>query len=149
MLPSRVAPPMHGFPRIALTLLLLALSAPSATAAPLCEPAGAVCVTDESSSDGECANGGFQAGTTSVDAGLQGTATASAGGSWYCAGTQHYHSIGGGAATPAGAVAVAWTEYGYSDPENGEFSDCFVATPLLFQPCPVSPPNPGWGSLLP
>lgn len=129
--------------RNALLVFLIAL-APVAAAAP--EPAcsaGLVC-TSESSYGDNCDE--FGGGVTVVSvAGGQ----IVAGGSYYC-----YPGGGGSDAfVYAPGTSVYWGEFHYSDPENGEFRGCFifVGDQYVAPPsCDVgSPPNPGWGNLLP
>lgn len=130
--------------RALLALLLLTAVAPTAAAA--CDPTGAVCVVDESFSDGDCASGGFEGGVTSVSANA-GVTQASVTGSGYCSGNSGENSV----VVSAAGQSATWGEFYYDDPEHGSFSQCFIMSGKTFETCPpgANPPNPGWGTLLP
>lgn len=139
---------------LVLTLITLISFAPAAVGDDVCAPLGlpaTVCVVDHATADGDCASGGFQAGTTKVDVEAPGTASAEAGGAWFCSGTYEQNSVFVEAYTGFEGASASWTEFSYEDPENGAFRQCFVSAGAVFQTCPdgVSPPNPGWGALLP
>lgn len=135
--------------RALVALLLLFASLPPVAAA-ACDPTGAVCVHDEAVSEGDCASGGFESGTTEARVQTD-VAQASVTGSSYCAGPSGENGVTIVAGTPVQGASATWKEFYYEDPENGAFRQCFLYAPGIFLPCPsrASPPDPGWGTLLP
>ena len=113
-----------------------------------CDATGAVCESYDST--GNCAAGdGSSFGRTEADVGpvvVAGTSDCS-----YMSG---YGQRSNAITADALGAGVTWASFSYDDVENGHFDGCFVtayAVTGIYESCPAaaSPPDPGWGRLLP
>jgi hypothetical protein len=121
---------------------------PLASAGPVTDGchAGLVCIAESSYVEGDCDDAGFESGSTSVN--VAGVASVTGASECYTYGGGY----GGGSSsitvsTPAGNVF--WLDFWYNDVENGEFHGCYLYAFDMTPACPASPPNPGWGNVLP
>lgn len=126
------------------------------TCVPLGIPATA-CATESSYADGSCEAGeGFESHATSIILAAPGVASVVVTGSSWC------YASGGSEGGESGVSVVAsteqtsagatWREFYYDDPKFGSQRYCFIASvEPIYASCPaaLSPPNPGWGDMVP
>lgn len=143
---------------VALIVLLPAL--PSAMADDDCVPLGlpvTACTSESTYAEGSCEAGeGFESGATSVTVAAPGVASMVVTGSYYCYASGDYsggeNGISAVASTDHAAVGAVWKEFYYDDPKFGANRFCFIqSVEPIYASCPaaLSPPNPGWGDVLP
>lgn len=152
--------------RVLLPLVLLgvaAASSPGAASTSTCIPAGVAvaCIADASGSAGSCDTQGYAYGYDSVFVYAPGAAvvTAYAGHSCYAGPglSQEATSITAAAYTPVAAAEVGWSAVDQED-ATGSYHFCTVQVVAgtfatgwnaASAPCPLPPPDPGWGRLVP
>lgn len=139
--------------------------APTATAEEAClieDGNTTLCYKEESYKDGTCAeqNGGSEYDNTELVLHNDDTdTTVSVSGAAWCYDYGDFGSYGNGvfvyADTPIGIVMVWWMEDSFYN-EFGEATLCTITVydgvlteEYLFADCPVGPPDPGWGHLVP
>ena len=130
---------------LALCALVGAACACTLTARAGCDATGIVC--ESANTTGDCAAGdGFDSRSTTVSAG-----PASVTGDAECSYSSGFGSSSSTITASAAGVSVEWGSLAYDDVENGHFEGCFVFAGPVYESCPaaLSPPDPGWGHLLP
>lgn len=151
--------------RVLLPLVLACVAAASLPGAStsVCLPAGVAvaCAADASGSAGSCETQGYAYGYDSLFVYVPGAAvvTAYAGHSCYAGPglSQEATSITAAAYTPVVAAEVGWSAVDQED-ATGSHHFCIVQVVAgtfatgwnaASAPCPLPPPDPGWGKLLP
>lgn len=130
-----------------LTLVVVAAVPNLASATGVCDPLGLACAgTDTVSSDGPCPlSGQSHSGKDVVVVyGDQFFAYAVGASGNDCSGN-HYNFVQAAACTGAGCAMAHW---GTADDDECH-TGVFAADEWVGTGCPVSPPDPGWGTLLP
>lgn len=123
---------------LALSALLVIAPLPLAAA----DCVGPACVFESSYSDTPCSSpGGYEYGTTTAS--VEGVGQVS--GSWYC-----YVDSESGSSSSSNSISVATPGPSVMWSETDGTCSIFVyrGEDVETHPCPASPPNPGWGSLL-
>lgn len=157
---SRMPPLADGMRALFFAMLVLLPALPSATADDECAPLGVpvtACASETTYADGSCEAGeGFESGATSVVVAAPGLASIVVTGSYYC---YAYGTSSGGengisafVSSDQAAAGAMWHEFYYNDPKFGAQRFCFVSSvEPVYASCPaaLSPPNPGWGDMLP